>query len=79
MKSWKKLALGLSAVGGTLLPFLSAHAAADATLVNAVGDISTAAKDNVTGVMSNALFVAFVGLILSIGIVWAIVKKFRRA
>lgn len=74
-----KAGLIVSGVLATLVPFTATHAAADATLVNAVGNIATSAQDNVTGVMSSAAFVGFVGLLLSIGIAWALIKKFRKA
>jgi hypothetical protein len=72
-----KLAAVAAVLGGIALPFVS-HAAADATLVNAAGDLSTAMKDNVLGtIFSTATLTILAVIVVGFGVI-AYVTRFIR-
>lgn len=70
---------GLASVGAMFVPFF-AHAAADATIVNAATDTATALKENAVGSLVAALpIIVLIGaLVLGIRITWRFARGMAR-
>jgi len=79
MNRLAKWSLGLASIATMGFTALAAHAAADPALVNAAGDFTTSAKENVTGaVLSSTVLTGLAvmfGVLLVIFIIMRIIKR----
>lgn len=72
--------LGIGSTVGMLALPLITHAAADAALVNAATDLSTAVKDNVLGTVFSTAFLGILAVILvGFGIIAYVSRYVRRS
>ena len=74
----KLSALSLAIVGGAMAFGISVHAAVDADVASTTASLSTTLKENVFGaITANIGTIVLIGaLILGIGIIWKLVKRF---
>jgi hypothetical protein len=72
-----KIGAGISAIVAGVLPFTT-HAAADASLVNATTDLSTAFKDNLLGTLFSTATLAVLAVIVMAFVIVMFVSKFLR-